>query len=113
VAGDLFGEGRDQALAIDGDAKEGMDAGEQFGDMERGAGFLKYVIGHINLRPTFLGREGSGTGVALAKAADGAELSIERCFKYGEDGIFEIVVHEGLLSMGLRAGCHIEVGLSI
>jgi hypothetical protein len=35
----------------------------------------------------------------MAKAADGAELSIERSFKYGEDRILEIIRHGGLLSM--------------
>jgi hypothetical protein len=37
--------------------------------------------------------------MALAKAADGTELSIERCFEYGENRILEIIRHGGLLSM--------------
>src|ERR1035437_5763788 len=82
-------------------AKGGLNACEQFGDMQRGASFLEYVIGHVNLRPTFSGA-GCGGRFALAKAADGAELSIERSFKVGEDRILEIIRHGGLLSMDQR-----------
>src|SRR5674476_1596385 len=53
LAGDFLGEGRDEAFAIDGDAKGGLNACEQFGDMQRRASFLEYVIGHVHLRPTF------------------------------------------------------------
>jgi hypothetical protein len=100
LAGDLLSEGRDQALAIDGDAKGGVDAVQQGGDVERGPGLLEYVIGHVNLRQT------SATGrprcrcVSLAEPADGAQLGLQRGFKYGQEGILEIVVHGGLLSMG-------------
>jgi len=99
MAGDLLSKRRDEALAIDGDAKGGMDAIQELGDMERGAGLLKYVIGHINLRPTFhAGRLGRNR-IPLAETADGSELSFERGFKYSKNGILEVVVHGGLLSM--------------
>jgi hypothetical protein len=94
VAGDFLGEGRDEAIAIDGDAKGGLNASEQFGDMQRGASLLEYVIGHVNLRPTFSWAECGGR-FAMAKAADGAELSIERCFEYRENRILEIIRHGG------------------
>jgi hypothetical protein len=67
--------------------------------MERGAGLFEYVIGHVNLRPTFLTDRTGGLRVALAEAADGAELGLQRCFKYGEYGFLQIVVRGGLLSM--------------
>jgi len=75
-----------------------LDADEEFGDVERGAGLLEYVIGHVNLRQTFI-TDGAGRArVSPAEAADGAELGIQRCFEYGQDGFFEVVVHGGLLS---------------
>jgi hypothetical protein len=77
-----------------------VDAVEKFGDMERGAGFFEYVIGHIYLRQTFLTAGSGGIRASLTEAADGAELSIQRYFKYRENGFFEIVVHGGLLSTG-------------
>src|ERR1700676_3634659 len=55
VACDLLGEGRDEAFAIDGDAKGGVDAVEELGYVQRGAGLFKYVKGHIDLRQTFIG----------------------------------------------------------
>jgi hypothetical protein len=59
LAGDFHGEGRDQALAVDGDAKGGPNASERFGDERRGAGFLEYVI---SVRPAAGRRTGGGTG---------------------------------------------------
>jgi hypothetical protein len=83
LAGDLLGKGRDEAFAIHGDAKGSVDAVEQGGDVERGASLFKYVIGHVNLRPTCL-VEGAGCDwVSLAQAAYSAELSFQGCFKYG------------------------------
>jgi hypothetical protein len=37
LAGDLLGEGRDEAFAIDGDAEGGVDTVEEVGDVEGGA----------------------------------------------------------------------------
>jgi hypothetical protein len=99
LAGDLLGEGRDEAFAIDGDAEGGVDTVEELGDVEGGAGLFEYVISHVNLRQTFSARRLGGSRVSLAEAADGAELSVERGFKYGQNGIFEIIVHGGHLSM--------------
>jgi hypothetical protein len=99
LAGDLLSKGRDKAFAIDGDAKGGMDAVQELGDMKRGAGPLEYVMGHVNLRPTFHAGRFGRIRIPQAEAADGAELSFERGFKYGKNGILEIVVHGGLLSM--------------
>jgi hypothetical protein len=76
-----------------------MDTVQELGDMERGAGLLEYVIGHINLRPTFNAGRLGGIRIPQAEAADGAELSFERGFKYGKNGILEFIVHGGLLSM--------------
>jgi hypothetical protein len=81
-----------------------MDAGEEFGDMERRAGLFEYVECHIDLGQTFLevrARAGS-VGRALTKAANRAQLCIQRSFVYGEQKIFEVIVHGGLLSMGSR-----------
>ena len=83
LAGDLFGEGRDEAFAIDGDAKGSVDAVQQLGDMEGGSRLLEYVISHINLRQTFSAAGRRCRGVALAEAANGAQLGIEGGFKYG------------------------------
>jgi hypothetical protein len=113
LAGDLLGEGRDEAFAIDGDAEGGVDPVEELGDVEGGAGLFEYVIGHVNLRQTFSGRRFGGRRVSLAEAADSTELSVERGFEYGQNGIFEIIVHGGLLSMAQRRGWHTKVGLSI
>jgi hypothetical protein len=99
MAGDLLGEGRDEALAIDGDTEGSVDAVEELGDVEGGAGLFKYVKCHVHLRQTFAVSRRRGGRIALAEAADGAQLSFERSFKYGENGILEIVVHGGLLSM--------------
>jgi len=52
AAGDLLGQGADEALAIDRDGEGGMDAGEEVGDVEGGAGLLEYVIRYIDLRQT-------------------------------------------------------------
>src|SRR3989442_49232 len=52
AAGDFFGEGGDQAFAIDSHSKRSLNAGQEIGDVEGSAGLLKYVIGHINLRQT-------------------------------------------------------------
>jgi hypothetical protein len=49
VAGDLLGEGRNEAFAIDGDAELGLDAVEDEGDVEGSARLLEYVISHIDL----------------------------------------------------------------
>jgi hypothetical protein len=49
TASDLFGEGRHETLPVDGDVKGGVDAGQQFGDMQRGSGSLEYVIRHVYL----------------------------------------------------------------
>jgi hypothetical protein len=114
LAGNLLSKGRDQAFAIDGDAKGGMDAVQELGDMEGRAGLLEYVIGHVNLRPTFHTSRLGRVLFPLAEAADGAELSFERGFKYGENGILEIVIHGGLLSMAqgeddtLRSVCQLQ-----
>jgi hypothetical protein len=98
--GDLLGEGRDQAFAVHGDAKGGADAVEEFGDVERRWGLLEYVIGHINLRQTSFAGRTDHARVSVAEASDGAELGVQRCFKYGKDGFLKIVVHGEPLSMG-------------
>jgi hypothetical protein len=49
----------------------------------------------------------------MAKAADGAELSIERGFKYGENRILEIIRHGGAPEHGSRIVWHAQVCLSI
>jgi hypothetical protein len=62
--------------------------------MQGGAGSLEYVVCHVNLRQTLTVAGGGGLGgVAAAEAADGAELSVERGFKYGKDGILQIIGH--------------------
>jgi hypothetical protein len=99
-AGDFLGKRRDEAFAIHGDAKGGADAVEEFGYVERRWGLLEYVIGHINLRQTYFAGRTDHARVSVAEASDGAELGVQRCFKYGEDGFLKIVVHGGLLSMG-------------
>jgi hypothetical protein len=99
LAGDLLGEGRDEAFAIDGDAKGGVDALQKLRDVEWGASLFKYVIGHVNLGQTFLGSGLRCWGVRLAEAANGAKLGLQRGFKNGENGFFEIVVHGGILGM--------------
>jgi len=88
-----------------------MDAIQQLGDVERRAGLFKYVIGHVNLRQTFTAR-GARRWLALAEATNSAQLGLQRGFKYGKYGIFEVVTHGGLLSMGLERGWHEKVGLS-
>ena len=100
MSGDFLGEGRDEAFAVDGDAKGGVDAVQQHGDVERGGGFFKYVIGHVNLGQTFLASGTRRSFVYLAEPSDSAQLGFERGFKYGENGFFELVVHGGLLRMG-------------
>jgi hypothetical protein len=67
-----------------------------------GAGLLEYVEGHIHLRQTFAAARLGGWLRALAKAADGAELGLQGGFENSEDHILEVIVHGGLLSMGLR-----------
>src|SRR5258708_962162 len=85
MSGDFLGEGRDEALAVDGDAKGGVDAVQQHGDVERGAGIFKYVMGHVNLGQTFLA-SGSRLGfVFLAEPSDGAQLGFESGFEYGQN----------------------------
>jgi hypothetical protein len=42
--------------------------------------------------------------LAAAEAANGAELSFERSFEYGEDGILEIIRHGELLGLSSGAG---------
>jgi hypothetical protein len=59
-----------------------VDALEKFGDVEWGAGFLEYVIGHVYLRLTFLAAGPGGLGASSTEAADGAELGIQRRFEY-------------------------------
>jgi hypothetical protein len=76
-----------------------MDAGQQLGDVQGGAGLPEYVVCHINLRQTLTAPCLGGLGRATAEAANGAQLSIERCFTYGKDRIFEIVGQGGLLSL--------------
>jgi hypothetical protein len=76
AAGDLLGEGRDEALAIDLQTELGVDAVQDFGDMERGAGFLEYVVGHVHLRQTFTVAWFGGVIRALTETADGAQLCL-------------------------------------
>src|ERR1019366_7224057 len=73
--------GRDEAFAIDGDAKGGVDTVQELGDVERRAGLFKYVKGHINLRQTFAASRPSRRGVTLAEASHGAQLSVKRGLK--------------------------------
>jgi hypothetical protein len=93
AAGDLFGEGRDQAVAVDGEAELGVDAGEQVGDVQGGAGLLEYVESHVNLGQTFLARRTGGGCGSVAEAADGAQLGVEGGFKSGKDYILEVIIH--------------------
>jgi len=65
-----------------------LDANQEFGDMQRGAGLFEHVIGHVYLRPTFPGSGAGSLRVSLPEAADGAELGVQRCFKYGKNGFF-------------------------
>jgi hypothetical protein len=43
-----------------------------------------------------------GGRLALAEAADGAKLCLERGFKDAQNEVFGFIVHGELLSMGLR-----------
>jgi hypothetical protein len=85
AAGDLFGEGRDQAIAVGGGAELVADAGEQLGDMQGGTGFVEYVESHVNLGQTFLARRTGGGRGSVAEAADGAQLGVERSLNNGEN----------------------------
>jgi hypothetical protein len=76
-----------------------VDAGQELRDMQGGVGSLEYVVCHVNLGQTLTTPRRGGLGRATAEAANGAELSIERGFKYGKDRIFEIIGHGGLLSL--------------
>src|SRR5258708_325878 len=69
AAGDLFGERRNQAFAIDGDVESGLDAGEEVGDVQGRAGLFKYVVGHVYLRQTFRGARPGGDSGTPAKLA--------------------------------------------
>ena len=80
--------------------------------MQRGAGFLKYVIGHVYLRRTFLAPVLGRNRGSFAEASDGAQLSIEGFFKCGEDEIAKVLVHRRLLIEDPRPGWHAQVGLS-
>jgi hypothetical protein len=60
-----------------------VNAIQEFGDVEWGAGLLKYVIGHLYLRKTFTRDGAGGAPVSLTEAADGAELGVQGCFEYG------------------------------
>src|SRR5207302_9406516 len=80
----------------------GVDAGEEVGDVEWGAGLLKYVESHVYLRQTLsLTRLGRGRS-RLTEAADRAELGLQRGLKHGENHIFHVIIHGGLLSQRLR-----------
>jgi hypothetical protein len=56
------------------------------------------------LRQTFAAGWSGGRWLALAEATDGAELRVQRGFKYTEDQILGLVVHGGLLSMSSEEG---------
>jgi hypothetical protein len=73
----------DEALAIHGDAEAVLDAGQQLGDVEGGTGLLEYVECHVNLGQTVSLAWGGGFGLAVAKSADGAKLSVQRGFECG------------------------------
>jgi hypothetical protein len=72
--------------------------------MERSTGFPEYVIGHVHLGQTLAAPCRGVLGLAAAEAANGAELSFERSFEYGEDGILEIIRHGELLGLSSGAG---------
>jgi len=82
--------------------KSRLDAGQDLGDVEWGAGLLKYVIGHVYLGQTSSAGRVGWRSLALAQPADGAQLRFQRGFKCGEDQIFEVIIHGGL-SMGSAA----------
>jgi len=116
ATGDLFGEGGDQSLAVDGDVEGGMDTDQQFGDMQGGAGPLEYVVCHVNLRQTLTRPPRGRLGGAAAEAANGAQLSIERGLEYGKDRILEIIGHGGTpeyRDITQEEGRRLKVGLSI
>jgi hypothetical protein len=71
--------------------------------MEGGAGFLKYVICHVNLGQTCTAAARGSFWHPLAETANGPQLSIERGFKYGKDGILKVLGHGQLLSLGSGA----------
>jgi hypothetical protein len=47
-----------------------------------GAGLFEYVEGHVHLRQTFTATRLGRRWLALTKAADGAELRLQRGFKH-------------------------------
>jgi hypothetical protein len=51
------------------------------------------------LRQTCAAARRSGGWLALSEAADGAELRLQRSFKYTENEILGFIVHGGLLSI--------------
>src|ERR1700733_7990549 len=63
------------------------------------SGPLEYVEGHVHLRQTLARARRGGGWLALTKAADRAELCLQRGFKYSKDEILDFIVHGGLRSI--------------
>ena len=98
---DLFAQGRDQTLAVDGEVNGGVDAtSQQFGDRQGSASPLEDVVRQVNLRQTREAACGGRLRSATTEAADGTELSIERGFEYPQDKILEVIGHGFRLKVG-------------